>query len=195
VVRDLHDGAQQRLVHTVITLKLARKVVVDAAGDESALGPSLVSEALGHAERAMVELRELAHGIMPDVLTHGGLRAGVESLASRTPVPVDVKVSVGRLPAAIEATAYFVVAEALTNVAKHSHAAGVAVMANVEDDRLCVRVRDDGEGGARPEGSGLTGLGDRLAIHDGRLRIESPAHGGTLVEAVIPLGEGWRHAA
>jgi signal transduction histidine kinase len=195
VVRDLHDGAQQRLVHTVITLKLARQAVVDAAGDENAPGPLLVSEALGHAERAMVELRELAHGIMPDVLTHGGLRAGVESLASRTPMPVDVRVSVGRLPPDIEATAYFVVAEALTNVAKHSRAAGVAVMASVKDDRLCVRVRDDGEGGARAEGSGLTGLGDRLAIHHGRLRIESPAHGGTLVEAVIPLGDGGRHAA
>jgi signal transduction histidine kinase len=190
VVRDLHDGVQQRLVHTVITLKLAsRELDAEWDGTEGQ-GPALVAEALGHAQVAMVELRELAHGIMPAVLTRGGLRAGVESLATRMSVPVDVAVSVGRLPPAVEATAYFVVAEALTNVAKHSGAAGVEVVARVEDDGLCVRVRDDGHGGARREGSGLTGLGDRLAIHDGRLRVESPAHGGTLVEAVIPLGDG-----
>jgi signal transduction histidine kinase len=102
------------------------------------------------------------------------------------PVPVENGVSVGRLPAAVEATAYFVVAEALTNVAKHSGASQAAVTARVEDGTLQVHVHD-GAGGARPDGSGLVGLADRLAVLDGRLRIESPAEGGTLIAADIPL--------
>jgi signal transduction histidine kinase len=102
-------------------------------------------------------------------------------------VPVETAVSVGRLPAAVEATAYFVVAEALTNVAKHARAGHAAVMARVEEGTLWVDVRDDGVGGARAEGSGLLGLADRLAVFDGRLRVESPAGGGTLVAAAIPL--------
>jgi signal transduction histidine kinase len=183
VVRDLHDGAQQRLVHTVVTLKLAR----EALHDEEAAGAALVAEALDHTEQAIAELRELAHGILPGVLAHGGLRAGVQALASRTPVPVQNRVSVRRLPAAVEATAYFVVAEALTNVAKHSGAKHAVVIARIADDTLRVEVRDDGVGGARPDGSGLLGLADRLAVLDGRLRVESPADGGTLVTAAIPL--------
>jgi signal transduction histidine kinase len=183
VVRDLHDGAQQRLVHTVITLKLARQALEDGAADAS----GVVTEALEQAERAMVELRELSHGILPSVLTHGGLRAGVDSLASRMPVTVENGVTVGRLPAAVEATAYFVVAEALTNVAKHARADRVAVAAVVEQGALRVEVHDDGVGGARPDGSGLLGLRDRLAALDGELRLESPPEGGTLVAAEIPL--------
>ena len=146
-----------------------------------------MTEALDHAERATAELRELAHGILPAVLTSGGLRAGVDALASRMPVPVEIDVSVGRLPAAVEATAYFVVAEALTNVAKHARAGHAEVMARIEDGTLAVQVRDDGVGGARPDGSGLVGLADRLAALDGRLRVESPADGGTLIAAAIPL--------
>jgi signal transduction histidine kinase len=185
VVRDLHDGAQQRLVHTVITLKLAR-----AALDEHADGaPALLTEALHQAQGAMVELRELAHGILPSVLTWGGLRAGVEALASRMPLPVDVSITVGRLGAEVEATAYFIVAEALTNVAKHARAAHARVTGEVTDGRLEVEVRDDGVGGARADGTGLQGLADRLAVLDGRLRVESPAEGGTLVAAAIPLTE------
>jgi signal transduction histidine kinase len=183
VVRDLHDGAQQRLVHTIITLKLAR----EALEHQEEAGPALVSEALDEAEQAMAELRELAHGILPEVLTHGGLRAGVQALASRMPVPVENGVSVDRLPAAVEATAYFVVAEALTNVAKHSQAGRAAVAARVEDGALRVQVRDDGVGGARPDGSGLLGLADRLAALDGHLWVDSPAYFGTLVAADIPL--------
>ncbi|MCW3066362.1 MAG: domain S-box protein, partial [Solirubrobacterales bacterium] len=160
IERDLHDGAQQRLVHTVITLKLARRAL--QADDEAT--PVLVAEALAHAEQATFELRELVQGILPPVLTHGGLRAGVEALASRTPVPVEIGVAVGRLPAAVEATAYFVVAEALTNVAKHSGARQATVLARVEDGTLRVQVRDDGVGGARPDGSGFVGLADRLAV-------------------------------
>jgi PAS domain S-box-containing protein len=183
VVRDLHDGAQQRLVHTIITLKMA---CAELEREQQA-APALVREALHNAERANVELRELAHGILPADLTHGGLRAAVAELASRTPVPVEIDVSVGRLPAAVEATAYFVVAEALTNIAKHARAKHAEVTARLEDGTLAVQVRDDGVGGARTDGSGLVGLADRLAALDGRLRIESPADGGTLVAAVIRL--------
>jgi len=103
------------------------------------------------------------------------------------PVPVENDVSVGRLPAAVEATAYFVVAEALTNVAKHARAERAGVTARVEDGTLVVHVRDDGVGGAQRDGSGLTGLTDRLAALDGELRVESPVHGGTVVAATIPL--------
>jgi signal transduction histidine kinase len=183
VVRDLHDGAQQRLVHTILTLKLAHCAL---RNDEEDL-PALLADALDNAEKAMVELRELAHGILPMALTQGGLRAGVDALASRTPVPVENRVSVSRLPAAVEATAYFVVAEALTNVAKHARAGRAAVTARVQGGTLRVEVRDDGVGGARPDGSGLLGLADRLAVLDGRLRVESPAGGGTLVSADIPV--------
>jgi signal transduction histidine kinase len=183
VVRDLHDGAQQRLVHTVVTLKLARRALDTDGGD----APDLVTEALKHAEEATAELRELAHGILPSVLTQGGLRAGVVALASRMPVPVDIGVSVQRLPSAVEATAYFIVAEALTNVAKYAHARHARVTARVTDGTLEVQVRDDGVGGARPDGSGLVGLADRLGVLDGSLRIDSPTDGGTLVAAVIPL--------
>jgi signal transduction histidine kinase len=183
VVRDLHDGAQQRLVHTIITLKMACR----ALELEQEAAPALVSQALDHAERANDELRELAHGILPGVLAHGGLRGAVAALASRTPVPVDVDVAVGRLPTAVEATAYFVVSEALTNVAKHARAERAEVMARIEDGTLAVHVRDDGVGGATRGGSGLVGLADRLAALDGKLRIESPAGGGTLVAAAIPL--------
>jgi signal transduction histidine kinase len=103
------------------------------------------------------------------------------------PVPVEVTVAVDRLPAPFEATAYFVVAESLTNIAKHARATGATVRAQVEDGTLQLQVRDDGVGGARPDGSGLVGLADRLAVLDGRLRVDSPADGGTLVTADIPL--------
>jgi PAS domain S-box-containing protein len=185
VVRDLHDGAQQRLVHTVVTLKLASRAL--QADEEGA--PALVTQALDQAQLATNELRELSHGILPTVLTRGGLRAGVQALASRTPVPVEVDVSVERLPATIEATAYFVVAEGLTNVAKHSRAQRAAVSARIERDTLRLEVRDDGVGGARTDGTGLVGLRDRLAVLDGRLRVESPRGAGTRVTADIPVAE------
>ena len=183
MVRDLHDGAQQRLVHTVVTLKMAEQALQSSQEPAS----ELVAEALEQAERANAELRELAHGILPAVLTRGGLRAALEALASRAPVPVEVTVSVDRLPAAIEATAYFVVAEALTNLAKYARATGATVRAHVEDGILQLQVRDDGVGGARRDGSGLVGLADRLAVLDGQLRVESPAGGGTVIAADIPL--------
>ncbi len=190
VVRDLHDGAQQRLVHTVITLQLAQQAL--AKGIESA--PLLVREALEHAEQAIAEVRELAHGILPAVLTHGGLPAGIDALASRAPVRVEIDASVGRLPAPIEATAYFVVAEALTNVAKHASAGHAEVVARIENGMLRVEVRDDGVGGASPAGIGLVGLADRLAVCDGRLDIDSPPGAGTRLTATIPLPRSDRSA-
>jgi GAF domain-containing protein len=183
VVRELHDGAQQRLVHTVVTLKLARR----ALDSEDASAAALVTEALDHAQRATIELRELAHGIIPVVLSNGGLRAGVDALASRMPVPVERSVTVDRLPSAVEATAYFVVAEALTNVARHAGATRAEVKAHIDEDKLRIDVRDDGIGGARSDGSGLSRLGDRVAALDGRLWVESPPDGGTRITATIPL--------
>jgi signal transduction histidine kinase len=182
VVRDLHDGAQQRLVHTVVTIKLATHAL-DRGEDPR----PLLEEALAQADAANVELRELAHGILPSVLARGGLRAAIETLAHRTPVPVDADLSVDRLPSALEATAYFVVAEALTNVAKYAEAEHARVSACVEHGCLHIEVQDDGVGGARPDGGGLVGLGDRIAALDGRLRIDSPRGGGTRVDAYIPL--------
>ena len=188
VVRDLHDGAQQRLVHTIISLKLAEHALQTDGHHAS----ELVSVALEQAERAKAELGELARGVLPAVLAHGGLRPAVQALASRMPLPVENAVAVGRLPVAIEATAYFVVAEALTNVAKHAGAGRAAVTAHIEDRVLRVHVRDDGAGGARADGSGLRGLADRVAAHRGEFHVESPADGGTLIAATIPLACGFR---
>jgi signal transduction histidine kinase len=183
VVRDLHDGAQQRLVHTIVTLKLARRAL-DQNREDAAV---LVNEGLKHAETATNELRELAHGILPSTLTHGGLRSGVRALASRMAIPVEIDVSVDRLPPAVEATAYFIVAEGLTNVAKHSHADRATVRAEIEGRMLQVEVRDNGVGGAQADGTGLLGLKDRLAVLDGSLRVESPVGGGTVITASIPV--------
>ena len=186
VVRDLHDGAQQRLVHTVVTLKLAQRAL--QANDTKAA--ALVSEALEHAQQGNAELRELAHGILPAVLTQGGLRSGVDTIVSRLHLPVEVNVPAERFPPEIEASAYFVVAEALTNVVKHSHAGRAEVTAFEEDGMLHVQIRDDGIGGANPDGHGLVGLRDRLTALGGRLKVETPLSGGTLLYAVLPVSTG-----
>jgi signal transduction histidine kinase len=182
IVRDLHDGAQQRLVHTVVTLKLVRHELgkgMPAAG--------LLEEALDHAQQATEELRELAHGILPAPLTRGGLRTGLDALAARASVPVTLEVPATRFPPSVEATVYFTVAEALTNVSKHARAHAAWVKASVVGGSLNVQVRDDGVGGARSDGTGLVGLRDRLAALDGRLRVDSPPGGGTALVAEIPL--------
>jgi PAS domain S-box-containing protein len=182
VVRDLHDGAQQRLVHTIVSLKLAQRAVHENRIDADLL----LAEALGNAERATAELRELAHGILPSVLTRG-LRAGVGSIASRLDLPVEVDVSSQRLSGDIEASAYFIVAEALTNVVKHAQATRATVRAAVDDGVLTLEVHDDGVGGANPEGQGLVGIADRVEALGGRLRIESADDGGTVLTARLPL--------
>jgi signal transduction histidine kinase len=182
--RDLHDGAQQRLVHTVITLKLARQALSDASGPAVAL----VDEALEHAERATAELRDLAHGILPSALNRAGLRAAIDTLVSRVRLPVTVEVTAERLPPTLEATAYFIVAEALTNTLKHAQADSAQVSALVSDGVLHVEVRDDGVGGARTDGSsGLLGLHDRAAAVDGELRVQSPPGVGTVIAAALPI--------
>jgi signal transduction histidine kinase len=182
VVRDLHDGAQARLIHAVIALERAK--AHDAVPADAR---PLVEEALMHARSAIDELRDLVHGIHPAILTNRGLAAAIEALADRAPLPVQIEIPDERYPAPVESTAYFVVAEALTNVAKHARAGRAEVTARVEDGTLRVQVRDDGVGGARPDGSGVRGLVDRLAVLDGQLRVESPAGGGTLVAADFPL--------
>ena len=146
-----------------------------------------MAEALQHAEEATAELRELAHGILPSVLTRGGLRAGVGALASRMPVPIENRVAVDRLPVAVEATAYFIVAEALTNATRHANATIVEIEVSAADGTLSVEVRDDGIGGADPAGGGLRGLADRVAALDGTFEISTNRHGvGTTVRAVLP---------
>jgi signal transduction histidine kinase len=178
IVRDLHEGAQQRLVNTIVTLKLAQN---EGSHD------TLLAEALDHAEQANAGLRELSHGMLPLVVVRGGLRAGLGELVSRLRLPVDVTVPLERLAPEIEASAYFVIAEALTNVAKHSHARHAEVKVRAEGGVLHVDISDDGVGGARPDGSGLVGLNDRLTALGGRLRVDSPLGGGTRITATLPL--------
>jgi signal transduction histidine kinase len=183
VARDLHDGAQQFLVNTIVMLQLAQRAM--AGGDPEA--GTLVADALDVAGRANAALRELSHGIVPAALSRGGLRAGVEALASGAPLPVSLDVAVDRLPTRTEATAYFIVAEALTNVIKHARARHVSVSVSVDSDVLRVAVRDDGIGGARRDGNGLLGLDDRLAVLNGTLTVESPPGAGTMITAALPL--------
>jgi signal transduction histidine kinase len=181
--RDVHDSAQQRLVHTVITLKLARNAI--AAGRGAA---ELVDEALRNAERASSELRDVVRGILPAALIRGGLRAGLESLTGDLALPVDVRVDAPRLPVHLETTAYFVVAEALTNITKHARATRATVDVDLRAGSLLIDVRDDGIGGADPaRGTGLVGLLDRVEAAAGALTVVSPAGGGTTVRAELPL--------
>jgi signal transduction histidine kinase len=184
VVRDLHDGAQQRQVSTILALKLAQHAQREDRGDVD----DLLAEALSMAERAMAELRELAHGILPGVLTHGGLRAGVQALVSRLALPVDLDVPGERISPDIEASAYFIVAEALTNVVKHAQATRATVTAAIEEGAMTLEVRDDGVGGADPEGHGLVGIADRVDALGGQLEIDSTAGRGTVLTARLPLG-------
>jgi signal transduction histidine kinase len=183
IVRDLHDGAQQRLVQAAITLQQAHSH--EEAPPE--LG-RLVSEALEDTRAAIDELRELARGIHPALLTDRGLAAAVGALADRAPLPVHVDIPEERHPTFAESAAYFVAAEALTNVAKYADASTARVKAARSSDALVLEVEDDGVGGARPSpGSGLSGLQDRLAALDGRLMVDSPPGDGTRIRAKIPL--------
>jgi signal transduction histidine kinase len=186
VVRDLHDGAQQRLLQTIVTLKLAQRALEPGNPKPE----SLIAEALMHAQRGNAELRELAHGLLPAVLTQGGLRSGISSIVSRLDLLVEVDVINDRFAPEIEASAYFVVAEALTNVVKHSNAERAEVRAFEQDGTLHVEVRDDGDGGADPRGSGLVGLSDRVTALDGQLTVQSPVRGGTILAATLPLRVG-----
>jgi signal transduction histidine kinase len=185
IERDLHDGAQQRMVAVAVTLGLAE---AQLASDPSQAA-RLIAQAREEAQLAVKELRELARGIHPALLSDRGLGAALEALASRAPIPVTVSgVPEAPLREPVEAAAYFVTAEALTNVAKYARASEASVELATEDDCLRVSVRDDGVGGADPStGSGLRGLCDRVEALDGRLEIESPPGSGTTLTVKLPL--------
>jgi signal transduction histidine kinase len=185
VERDLHDGAQQRLVALAMRLQVAKATTPEAS--------ALLDEATAELEAAIGEVRQLARGLHPTILTEAGLAAAVEALVERTPVDVSVDVSVDvaerRYPGPVEATAYFVIAEALTNVARHAPACQARVTVREEPGQLVIVVADDGPGGADPTaGTGLMGLTDRVAAIGGRLDVSSPASGGTTLRAVVPTG-------
>lgn len=183
IERDLHDGTQQRLVALGMTLGLARVAAVSEL-------PALVAKAHDEAGQALTELQDLIQGIHPRILTDRGLPAALASLADRSPVPVSLSVELPvRPPAAVEACAYFVVSEALNNVAKHSGSASARVSSSVDGRHLVVVVHDDGVGGAvaGPHG-GLGGLADRVAAVGGRLTVDSPPGGPTVVRAELPCG-------
>ena len=185
IERNIHDGAQQRLVALVLDLRMLE--------DQA---PTLSSEDLSSALRqtgdglkaALGELRELARGLHPSVLTTDGLGPAIEQLASRSPIPVTVNVTASRFPAAVETACYFTVAEALANVAKYAGATEASIRIEQADGRVRLRVSDNGVGDADPKaGSGLTGLVDRIAALDGTLTVDSPAGVGTTVTVELPL--------
>lgn len=183
IERDLHDGAQQKLVSLTLRLGLAR---LDLPPDS----PAADSIALAHeqAKQLMAELRQLIHGIQPQILTDLGLAAALDELADQSPVPVSVNADLpGRPPHQTENTAYFVAAEALTNIAKHSDATSAVLTLRQHSDLLTVEISDNGQGGADPErGSGLTGLADRVAVTGGRMLLSSPVGGPTLLRVELP---------
>jgi signal transduction histidine kinase len=168
----------------MVALRLAERALED--GDPDAR--SLVGEALEAVEQGNEALRELSHGILPSVLTHGGLQAAVTTIASRIKLPVDLHIPQKRFQAEIESSAYFIVAEALTNVVKYAQASRAEVRVSVEHGMLRVEVRDDGIGGADPSGHGLVGMSDRAAALRGRLEVESPPGSGTTIVATLPVG-------
>ena len=185
IERDLHDGAQQRLVALAMDLGRAKA----RFADDPEAARAIVDQAHAEAKAALVELRNLVRGVHPPVLTDRGLDAALSGLAALSPVPVSVRVDVAPRPSAsVEAIAYFVVAEALTNVAKHARATRAVVSVERHGDVLTVVIRDDGVGGAEPRGQGLSGLADRVAGVDGRLSVDSPAGAGTVIEVELPCG-------
>jgi signal transduction histidine kinase len=182
--RDLHDGAQSRLVALALKLQLARR-----RADELPELAVMLDDSSSELEASLGELRELARGIHPAELTDRGLRPALETLASRAPVPVDVSGDADDLPPALATAVYFVVSEALTNVAKYAGAGSAAVTLERDAERVTVTISDDGVGGADPDaGSGLRGLLDRVAALDGELTLDSPPGRGTRLEAAFPRG-------
>jgi signal transduction histidine kinase len=184
IERNLHDGAQQRLVALSVGLRLAQgRLARDP--DEAA---ELLAVAAEELSEALTELRELAQGIHPAVLTERGLEAALEVLAARAPLPVALEVRLdAEVPEAVEAAAYYVASEALANVVKHARARSAAIRAGAVDGRVAIEVEDDGVGGADPGGSGLCGLRDRVETLAGRLLVESTHGSGTRVRAELPL--------
>jgi PAS domain S-box-containing protein len=183
--RNLHDGAQQRLVALSVSLRLAEAKLSSADPDSAAATLAGAREELG---LALEELRELARGIHPAILTDHGLAAAVRALVARMPLPVEVELAEEQLPPQVEAALYYVVAESLANVVKYAGASSARVRLEVNDDGIvAAEVADDGVGGADPaRGSGLRGLVDRVEALDGRLVLDSPAGGGTRVRVEVP---------
>ena len=182
--RNLHDGAQQRLVALSLSLRLAQAKV----GSDPPAAEAVLESAREELAAALDELRELARGIHPAVLTDRGLAAALEALASRLPIPVEIETPEVELPQAVEAAAYYVIAEALANVIKYARASVVNVCVTSNETSARVEVVDDGVGGADPAtGSGLRGLSDRVAALEGTLEVDSPPTGGTRITAEIPL--------
>ena len=179
--RDLHDGAQQRHLAAALNLR--------AAAERS--DPTQLRHAaelgIGEIQRAIVELRELANGIHPAALSTGGLRAAIDELVARTPIPIQVSAPDERYPSAVESTAWFVVAEAISNAVKHAHSSGISVTVARTHDELSVAVQDDGRGGADAAGSGLRGLAERAEYIGGTVAVRS-GPGGTCVQARLPCG-------
>jgi signal transduction histidine kinase len=186
--RNLHDGAQQRLV----ALALDLKIVQARLEDDPRRAADLLAAAREELALAIDELRELARGLHPPILTERGLRVALESLANRSPMPVRIEAPLARrLPDEIETALYYLVAEALTNATKHAQASSATVRLSVAGDRVTVRVRDDGTGGAAVRaGGGLRGLAERLEALGGELEVDSPAGAGTTLTGVIPLAAG-----
>ena len=188
--RDIHDGAQQRLVSLGLKLRLAEDLV---PSDCAELKDEL-SQSVSGLNAVFQELQEISRGIHPAILSRGGLAAGFKTLARRSSVPVSLDVAIEhQLSDAVEVAAYYVVAEALTNAAKHSQASEVKVRAHTTDENLIVLVSDDGIGGANSRhGSGLIGLKDRIEVLGGRMRLASPAGEGTTLDITIPHGPNGR---
>ena len=185
IQRNLHDGAQQSQVQTIVALKLVQQALDDDAGKAE----ELVEAALESAETANDELRELARGIHPAALTQGGLAPALKTMAGRSPIPVELDLRTdARLPERTEVAAYYVASEALTNAAKHSHASVVQVTADTTFGELHLSISDDGVGGAdATRGSGLVGLKDRVEAIGGRLTVQSHPDGGTRLTVTLPI--------
>jgi signal transduction histidine kinase len=182
--RDIHDGAQQRLISLGLKLRLAEESVPPECDDLK----GVVSEAVSGLTDVFQELQEISRGIHPAILATGGLAAGFKTLARRSTVPVNLDLAIERrLPDSVEVAAYYAVAEALTNAAKHAQASEVKVRAQATDESVNVLISDDGIGGAdSSRGSGLIGLKDRIEVLGGRMHVSSPAGGGTAIDIQIP---------
>jgi signal transduction histidine kinase len=185
IERDLHDGAQQRLVSLALQLGAAQEAVPPELGELGMQLHRAVTEATG----ALDELRDLARGIHPAILAEGGLRPALKTLARRSPIPIDLDMeALGRLPEHVEVSAYYVVSEAITNATKHAHATRVIVEVQAGDNVLRVAVRDDGAGGADfTRGTGLVGLKDRVEAIGGSILLDSPRGAGTTLRVELPL--------
>lgn len=180
IERDLHDGSQQRLLALAMNLR-----ATELSGDSDA-ALSALPRAIDEIQTTVRELRELANGLHPSVLEDGGLSAALQELAARSPIPIRMNVLEHRLPAAVEASAWFIACEAIANVVKHAHASAVSLAAAEEDGVLVLSIDDDGVGGADPQGHGLRGMADRAEAAGGSLKIADSPSGGTLILAVLP---------